>query len=871
MVGESMKASIKGFLSNKGIRRMLWAALILSFLLAAWDGLTSYSRDMAIYLRISIKAPQSGIGTVYYDIGKQYNFEHVSSAFIPADGLFHEIRFRLPMLNTIYHLRFDPPSVKEGQIAINRVELTDNYGRLLKRYDLNLLQPLNQIKEFAFHNGEVRFSVDAPANDPYLDLGINQPISVDRFQFMRTLLSGIILEGIGIFSVGLFLIVIWSRFTDKTTAMLVILALFAAGWFLHKEILESRQGAVTSYFKVSMMSTTNSIAKLYYDLGSNINEEDLFKAEVFAGSDIGAKDDFRDYRFKIPGCFIQLRFDPLEGQGTVTIRKIEITDQYGKILHNVPFDALKPNVQIKTMEKKGQELVVVMKENADDPQIEILHAENYSPKPLETFPLWIFLRGLLMEWAAVGLCLLAAIVIRRRYAKIINCFIDGTFFQKKLHLFYLGFALALVLAMTVVSYDGGNPDEQAHEQCAAFYADRWLPAAVDDEAVLQTISGFGVSYLFRLEIVYFLAGKTAVLLSGLIKESYLGLRLFNVLLFGLLVMMAIRRTQSPLLFVIALVATPQVWYVFSYFNGDAFPLFLALFIAAQVMYTDSLSSQFFDSPRLLGRLSGGLLLGALIGLTLLSKMNYYVYLAFIGLLVSWRLFFETFPGSTFSWPLQMKKGILIVGIALCVYLPPTIYDQYVNDFQKVEKIGKVVEEKALYQFKPSTIKDEPTKSSTRMGLREKGVPFRAIFLEQDEWRKWSFQSFFGVYSYFLYYSKSSYYIAVSVLLAGAILFVTFYMAYHSVPWKDTIVLLMVLLFSLLAVGQSMYLSWTSDYQPQGRYLFPIIPIVLVGLTRLPEVIRQRLIPCLGLCFFLLSLSSFVFSALPFVPKVPIPG
>jgi len=859
-------SAIKKFLLNKGVQRMLLVALTLSFLVAAWDGLTSYVHDMALYLRISIKMPQTGVGTLYYDIGKQYNHEHVSSAFIPADGQFHEIKLWLPVLTTIYHLRFDPPSVQEGQIVINRVELIDRYGRLLNRHDLTRMKPLNQISHFSFENGEVRFGIDVPGNDPYLDIGLDKPILSDRYQFLRMLFSGILLQGMGIFLMGLFLIFIWWRFADKTTATLVILALFTAGWFLHLEIQESRQSAVTSYFKVSMMSDTKGIAKLYYDLGSGINEQDLSKLEVLTTSDIRFKDAFRDYRFKIPGRFFQLRFDPLEGQGKVTIRKAEITDRYGNYLHTVPFDAFKPNEKIKAMENQGKALVVVMHENADDPQIDILHADHYSPKPLETFPFMILLRGILIKWSAVGLCFFVAMAIRRRYAKPVIRLIDGGFSQQKIHLFYLGFTLALILSMAAVSYDGGNPDEQAHQQCAAFYTDRWLPAAVDDEAVLKTASGFGVSYLFRTEIAYFLAGKTALLLSYLVKESYLGLRLFNVLLFSLLVVMAIRRIQGPLLFVLALVATPQVWYVFSYFNGDAFPLFIALLIAAQVTYSDSLSSQFFDSPCLWDRLSGGILLGILIGLMLLSKINYYVYLAFIGLLVSWRLFFEFLPSPTGHWPLQMKKGILIAVIALCVYLPPTIYDQYINGFQKDEKISKVVEEKALYQFKPSTVKNEPMKSYRGLALKDKGQSFRAIFLEHDEWRKWSFQSFFGVYGYFLYYSKDFYYSAVSVLMAGVFLFVVFYMAYHSLPWKDAFVLSMVLLFSLLVIGQSIYFSWTSDYEPQGRYLFPIIPMVMVGLARLPEMIQRRLIPCVSVCFFMLSASSFVFSALPFIPK-----
>ena len=80
-------------------------------------------------------------------------------------------------------------------------------------------------------------------------------------------------------------------------------------------------------------------------------------------------------------------------------------------------------------------------------------------------------------------------------------------------------------------------------------------------------------------------------------------------------------------------------------------------------------------------------------------------------------------------------------------------------------------------------------------------------------------------------------------------------------------LLLALFFSFLVIGASVYFSWVADYEPQGRYLFPIIPILLVGTARLPEWIRKRFIPCFSFCLFLFSVSSFVFAALPYLPKV----
>ena len=861
---------MKNIWKDRGVRRMLFTALVLSSIVATWNGLTSYADNLSMYLRISIKTPESGSGVLFYDIGKQYNPQDLSSAFIPGDGQFHEVRFKLPVLNNIYNLRFDPPSVKTGEIAINQVDLIDHYGKLLQRFDLSRLKPIDQIKQLSYQQGEVRFSIDEPGDDPKMDLRLDRPISVDRHQFVRMFLRGILLEGAALFLAGFILIFIWSRFNDKTIATLVVLALFAALWFLQQGIVDAQKGAVSSYLRVSMMSDVRGVAKVYYDRGRGLNEGDAIEMEVssepnyFKGR---ANDSYKDYSFPIPGRFFQLRFDPLAGEGTVTIRSIEITDTSGKVLKTVPFDHLKPNADIKTFEKREQELVIVMSKGAGDPQIEIRHAERLSPDPLQTFPWTAFLRDILLKWAIVGILLLVAVGIRLRYAPAIIRFIDGPLFQKKMHLVYLGCTLAMVLAMAAVSNPQGNPDELGHGKCAAYYIKAWLPSSVDSEAVLETLSGYGVSYLFRLEIIYFLAGKVALILSRAVDLFYLSLRLFNVLLFALLVAVAIHRTRNPLLFVLGLVATPQVWYIFSYFNGDAFALFAALIIAAQVMYPDSLTGRYLERDVSWRKFSGALAVGFFTGLLLLSKPNYYVYIAFVAVIVTLHLFFD----ADFRWTpqpaRQLKKGLLIGGIALCIYLPPTIYDQYVNGFQKEERIIRVNEKHAAYEFRASTVQNKPLESYRGLALRDKGVKFRELFLEWDEWRQMSFKGFFGVYGYFLYYSKPYHFQAVLLLLAGSFLFALFYSAYHSLPRMDALVLSLALLFSILAVGQSVYFSWTADYQPQGRYLFPIIPIVLTGLTRLPNLIRQRLVPCLSLCLFLFSLTSFVFTALMYIPKV----
>jgi hypothetical protein len=289
-------------------------------------------------------------------------------------------------------------------------------------------------------------------------------------------------------------------------------------------------------------------------------------------------------------------------------------------------------------------------------------------------------------------------------------------------------------------------------------------------------------------------------------------------------------------------------------------------IALQLIYPDSLTCRYLNSTTLWGKWSGGVLFGILVGSLLLSKMNYYLFIAFILFIIAWN--FISVRGFAQWWEnrLQIKKWALVACVALCVYLPPVFYDQYINDFNKGEKIGNFVEKHADYQFKPSTIKNAPDDSYPGLYLRSKGVSWQEIFLEKSHWRKLSFLSFFGLYGYMNLYADSHYYDILSMFLFGMILFIYFYAA-CTINLKDGIVLCMVFMFLLLAIGLSVYVSWAGDFEPQGRYLFPMIPIALVGLSRLPIVFQERIIPCFNLILFMFSLTSFVFYALLFIPKI----
>lgn len=843
----------KNFFSDKKIKRLLWAALLFAIMMSGWRALTLYSRNLSVFVRVSMKSADIGSAVLYYDVGRQFNNKDVSSSPVYGDGKFHDVRLKLPFNKTFYHLRFDPPSTSKVEIVVNKVDIVDSYGRILYDFDLSRLEPANQIKKFDFINDNIHFSTDEKANDPQINIVVDRPIKFNRLQLLALMLiHRVIPEFIILFLICVLLIYVWSRWADPVIATMVVFAITVAGWTLYS-------GYNSAYLRLSMKSAVKGeMAELYYDKGFGLSEEDMVSAHVH-GDDL-----FHEYIFKIPRNISHLRFDPFMTAGMVVIKKVEITDRFGNVLKSFSPYQLSPSWEIKKFELLNEGVKVTTEDKALDPQINInideAWIQNTHPRA------FLFVMTTLIEWSLIFVLLMLSIYIWKRHReKIDHFFIEGSFFQEKLPLVYLGCSLGLILAMAVISGPDVHPDEIGHEHAASYYSDSWLPPSIDDPRMVKTISGFGVSYLFRVDIVYFLSGKVAVLLSGLVNDNNLRLRLFNVLLFFVLILIVTRKIRSTPLFILALVLSSQVWYLFSYFNGDSFAFFIAVLIAMQLVYPDSLTNQYMNSVSLWDKVSGGVLFGILVGMLLSSKLNYYIYLVLILIIVGWNIFFERDYANWRENRLQIKKWILVSCVALCIYLPPVVYDQYINDFKKDEKISNFVDKHAVYQFKASTVMNAPDDSYPGMSLKLKGVSWQELFLEKSYWRKLSFLSFFGVYGYMNLYADSNYYEMLSVFLLGMILFIYFYAAYTITP-KDCIVLCMVLMFLLLAIGQSTYVSWAADFEPQGRYLFPIIPILLLGLSRLPVVFQKRMIPCFSLILFMFNLTSFVFYALLFIPK-----
>jgi peptidoglycan/LPS O-acetylase OafA/YrhL len=76
---------------------------------------------------------------------------------------------------------------------------------------------------------------------------------------------------------------------------------------------------------------------------------------------------------------------------------------------------------------------------------------------------------------------------------------------------------------------------------------------------------------------------------------------------------------------------------------------------------------------------------------------------------------------------------------------------------------------------------------------------------------------------------------------------------------------LVAAFAALTVGIALFHSWNNDFQAQGRYLFPILPMLGAGLLLVREHLPARALLAATAFCFALSLYSYVFIGLTHVP------
>ncbi len=396
-----------------------------------------------------------------------------------------------------------------------------------------------------------------------------------------------------------------------------------------------------------------------------------------------------------------------------------------------------------------------------------------------------------------------------------------------------------------------HPDENAHIESVKYYSTYWDPPIVGDPRASEAYQmPWAISRLDDLGISYFLAGKFKNIMHLFFSNNTFTARAFNAFLF--LSLFLISKKRRFLFFLAPLLCTPQFSYLFSYANRGAFVLVVSILLAWQLTYQHSALNIFLKGKQTFTNFPYLLIPGFLLGILSIEQTNYVLFILFIFSFLLWKLLFFIEDKRTFIF-----KCLLFLAVGGAIFSVRLAVDRAINGANKSEQRVNYAENHAGTNFKPSIAATKDSYSGLR--LKDKGVGFTEIFNPEWEWHKMTFKSFTGFYGYYAEYSPKWYYAYVLIIYGLIFLLVTWHSIYCT-QLKYKIFSLLCLTAILGGILMGILFSWLYDFQPQGRYIFPIIPIILVYFgTTFPMYSQRQQSILLSCAFMLIILSMYSFN------------
>lgn len=421
------------------------------------------------------------------------------------------------------------------------------------------------------------------------------------------------------------------------------------------------------------------------------------------------------------------------------------------------------------------------------------------------------------------------------------------------------FASALVFCLAWQADYNIHPDEGAHIESTKYYSQYWLPPSVGDSRAIEAYQKpWATSRLDDLGISYFFAGKFSLLAQQLFADETFINRAFNALLFLLLFIIS-WNNKRLLLFLTPLLCTPQIWYLYAYANRGGFILFVSLLLAWQLVNKKSSLNRFLNTDRPLACWHDAVFPGVLLGILSIAQTNYLLFILFVFSLLLWELLFFVKQKKIFIY-----KCLFFMLIGASIFFARHGLDYAINGSNKQEQRIAYAEQHAAPEFKPSIAETEQSYPGLR--LKAKGVSLAEIFQPEWEWHKMTFKSFTGFYGYYAQYSPKWYYSYVMLIYGIAILLVLGH-AIFKANWRYKLFTALTIIAIAGGMLMSILFSWLYDFQPQGRYVFPIIPIILVYFWKLFPLwnrMEKAVIISCGITLIILSFYSFRVVALSYL-------
>ena len=608
----------------------------------------------------------------------------------------------------------------------------------------------------------------------------------------------------------------------------------------HNRNLLIKSGLWCLLFVVCILLIRNLLLTAYLEFDLDVSHTDDF-AVYWADEEQGYSEDrvgrlqFTPHRkqYILPlgnvNDISTLRIDPTTSTTSIRISRIQI-HQFGyETFHLTSKNALQqfvPRNQIAGIHKAGT--AVDIQSSGSDPQL-IWNIKDLLKKQKDS----IFIETIIRAF-----CLFTLLLIVFKWTREL----DNNY---GIIPYAMLVAFILILSMSSVSRINAHPDEYVHVLAARHYIDNHTPVQACKAGTEQSYSPYGFSRLNATEIAYFLNGKFTSLVAFMPTKDIFKVRLFNISLFAILLILSIRSVPFRIL-CIPLLAMPQTWYLFSYVNSDAFALFISLILTQQLIDSNSSLRNLIASKKKQSRIAGSLGIGFLFAFCLLIKKNFYALDIF---LVGWCTLQYFY--SQRSIIADLKKLVPAIFIASVFYSGWIFVHEQANDFQRTQRITECQQTKVHYRYRKDT---PPHDQYHSLYWRDKGYAFTDLF--RNHWGTKIFQSTFAHFGYLDILGADYYYSLLAIIATLLLLYICIEVLRHG-TLDQKLTLFMAVGIGMLLISITAWKSWTKDFQPQGRYLFPLIPVLGLLLMQCRELLKPRIISSLILIMFIAGVFFFV--------------
>lgn len=407
-------------------------------------------------------------------------------------------------------------------------------------------------------------------------------------------------------------------------------------------------------------------------------------------------------------------------------------------------------------------------------------------------------------------------------------------------IFFVLFCFFFYFAWSQLIPYNNAPDEDMRYDIAHFiFKNGVLPFGNEPEIVNPL---WGQSYAYQPIFAYQIAAvfMHAGALFGMAEDQlYLAARFANTLIATgtVVLVLAIGRKcfngKGVYLFAVLVCLLPQFVFISSYVNNDA----LALFSTALIFYSWILGmKRHWD-------LKSCVVMAVGLSLCFLSYYNAYGFI-----LCSVVLYAGDYLINRKKWPLRKFLGLGLAVIGICAVLAGWWFVRsallHDGDFLGMRTSAALAEQLAQPAYKPS--QHVTPMSSGYSILQMLFTSYQNMDKVSPPWIFVTYISFLGNFGFMsIPMSKIAYVVLTGIFGVGGVGFLLWWFkkarkeeGVRGHLWTVTLILAI-----LLPIGLSIWYSYSSDYQPQGRYvitaLIPLMYFLAKGLVWVENALQSR--------------------------------